>query len=213
MAFNQHQVKKTLKILTSILKKNKIKHKLFGSIIPAALNGSPHRKINDLDFFIDINKKDLFCKTLRKLGHKEKDGLMWKIFGGLNMYALTHPKLLEISFFAVDLGHSRTALNAKIIKFIIDNKAIKNTEYRLAGVSFIGIPRDTSYTRTLAGKNNPKRKKELEIFKKLKVKPRPNNFLNAYFGKTKVNWTINLINSSLDTLGRIRTKLGLPYDF
>lgn len=213
MTYNQPQVKKSLKVLVELFNKNKIKYKAFGSIIPATLNGKPHRKINDFDFLTDIAKTDLLLKELKKLGYQSKSKRIWRFSEQMGLYIYKHPKLLEISFFTVKFGKTKTILKARSFRFVVANKAIKDTEYNFAGVKFNGIPKGTAYTGALIAKWNPKRKEEFKIFKSQKVKPRLNNYIDVYLGKYKIDWSLDLLNFLLNVLGIIRVKFGLAYDF
>jgi len=214
MRYNSSQVSKTLKLVIKALDKHKIKHLFFGSIIPAAINGSLHRPLGDLDLFVDVNKKDLFMNELKKLGYFGGDRKLFKIMEAFNGFDYRHSKLLEISFFAVEFGKEKTSLKAVDFPFIvkIENEAIKPTKYKLLNIPFSGIPQDTAYTGALIAKWNPKRKKEFEIFKEYGICPRANNYLWVYWSKLEISWSYDLLNSCLNLLGRIRMWFGLTYD-
>lgn len=111
-----------------------------------------------------------------------------------------------------DKNHTFLRANNLPFKVKIENGVLKPTLYKLLNINFFGIPQNTAFTGALIHKTNPKRIKELEIFKKNKITPRKKNYLNVYWGERKINWIYDLINFFLKVLGKIRVKLGLAYD-
>jgi hypothetical protein len=213
MALNELQVKKTLNLVVGILEKHKIEYRVFGSVIPAVLNGRLHRELGDIDLLVEEGKKEVFMDKLKKLGYKKKERGVWKWLDRANLFEYRHPKLLEISFFALKFGDQRSSMKVKWFGLEIDSRAIRKIKYNLGGVGFWGILVDTACTGALISKANPKRKRELEIFESQGLKPRLNEYVDVYLGPMKVNWILDLLNWSLNWLGRVRVMLGMSYDF
>lgn len=210
--FNTIQVEKTLRLLVGILDKHDVEYRIFGSMIPAALNSALHREIADFDLLIDRDKLDLVIDDLREAGFKKKVKSYWRASEWVSMYIFIHEELLETGFFAVDFGDKQVVFDAGPFKITVDSSAVKRASYTLGGINFVGIPADTAYTGALISKPNPKRVREFEIFERCGVQARPNDYVNVYLGKLKISWTLDLLNSLFNVIGKIRVKMGKTYD-
>jgi len=56
--FNEEQVDETLKEFLKILKNHHVEYRFLDSVVTAAMIGSFHRHLGDLDLIIDQSKKD-----------------------------------------------------------------------------------------------------------------------------------------------------------
>jgi hypothetical protein len=69
--YNEEQVKQTLKQLIVILEAERVEYRLLGSVVTAAINGSLHRRLGDIDLILDEKRKDRVFSQLTKLGHND----------------------------------------------------------------------------------------------------------------------------------------------
>jgi len=67
---NPETVRSALIILDKIFNKQKINYRVLGSVLVAALNGQPHRKLNDIDMLLEIKQADQVFQSLRVEGYK-----------------------------------------------------------------------------------------------------------------------------------------------
>ena len=210
--FNSAQVYKTLKIVLKILKKYKVKHWFEGSIIPTALNGKPLRQVNDLDIVLVSENPKNIIQELKRHGYKRKTKNIYRVSDQLNIFTFEHPKLLEVGFFAAkEIGNDYVISNV-IAQVIIPKHKLPDTKYRFKDLQFNGIPASAAYTLSRLHPENPKREKELKLFKKLKIKPGNWPLYDFYLLGFKAKWAIDFINFSLVIIGKIRLTLGKPYD-
>lgn len=96
--YNSEVTIKTLRAVVNILDKHKIKYRFLGSIIPAALNKSLHRKINDLDLLVDIEKEKIFMEKIRLLGLHRKIKNHMRFSELLNLHIFQGNGWLETTF-------------------------------------------------------------------------------------------------------------------
>lgn len=210
---NEDQALESLITITKILKKCHIQYRFLGSIISAALNGKVHRKINDLDLFIENGKKEIFIKELEKIGFKKKIKNHLRISEQLNLHIFQHPTLLETSFFGVDFRKDYDMeLHTRYFHAKAPKSAVQDTSYELNGVNFVGIPASVVYKTILFSKSNPKRKKEIEIFETYNIHPYSGILYTFYFNNIDISLIPRSINFILEIIGIIRIKLGKNYD-
>ncbi len=210
--FNTDQVYKTLKEVLTILQKYNVQYWFMGSIIPTALNGELFRTVNDLDIVLEEKDSSQVISDLKKLGYTRKDKNIYRVSEQLGVYTFVHPSLLEVGFFLVSEEKENYLIKAGIAKIVIPKSKLKTQKYRLRDLTFFGIPQSVAYTFSALAKDNPKRQKELALYKKLGITPAPWPPYNFYLFGFKANWVINILNLSLVIIGKIRVRLGKPYD-
>ncbi len=211
------KLERTIKLLSEILTDLKIKYRIFGSIIPAAILGLPQRKLGDIDFMIELKDKEKLYHKLEEAGYQIKEDrftlfgfdFLWAEAIGKNLVTLT------IFFGKFDQGQNFICKISKNISAVAHGHAIKSTPYSLYGAKFIGIPAVTAYYGALASRGNPKRIYDLAVFETKKIKSPPKNFsaLDFYYKKTKLPFLYSLSCFLQDFLGRISLTLGRNYDF
>jgi len=212
--FNRDLVIQTLQKVVEVLEENHVEYRIIGSVVVAAINGKLHRKLGDMDLIIDIGKKDVLYKALKSLGYKEAKG---KVFAfGRKYYCLEtldHQELLEVGYFYGTWQKDGSFLiGNKYVNVCIEDIAVKETEYKLHGIRFKGIPKRIAATNIMTSKSNPKRQSELLILKKKNIAPSPNNFIHINIFGVNADWMYHFGVAILNTWGNIRVKLGLAFD-
>jgi len=213
MSNNEKQVISTLRFIVGILNKYKVEYRFLGSIITCALEGSVYRNINDLDILIDTDKINIIADELVANGFQKKIKNHLRVSEQLNLHIYQHPKFLEISFFGVIFSPNGSAiLQTKNFYADIPKTAIDPVSYSLGDLNFIGIPASVVYKTILLNRSNPKRIKEIEIFKKNNVKPFGKNIYTLKFIGLNITQLTTLPNMVLEIIGKRRLLMGKEYD-
>lgn len=209
---NETQVYETLKLILNILNSHNIKYWFEGSIIPASVNGALYRKINDLDILIDRSQAEVFTNELLKLGYTQKNKNIYRVADQLGVRVFTHPTLLEVGYFSLSLGEQEYEIKSGPIKVTVPKSLLTDTQYTFKDLSFNGISLEGMYTLALLSKNNPKRKHEFELYKKLNLKPLKWPIYDFYLFGIKCNWLVDVLNLGLVIIGKLRVLFKKPYD-
>ncbi len=213
MLNNEKQVISTLRFIVGVFNKYEVEYRFLGSIITCSLEGSVYRKINDLDILVDNNKINLIADELVAYGFQKKIKNHLRVSEQLNLHIYQHPALLEISFFGIKFCSDGSAnLQTKNINAYIPKTTINAEKYSLNKFTFIGIPASVVYKTILLNKSNPKRTKEIEIFKENKIEPLKDNIYSVRFKGIDITALTKLPNILLDIIGRLRLLIGKSYD-
>jgi hypothetical protein len=119
---------------------------------------------------------------------------------------------LDIGFFIIEEEEKCYSITARPIRVEIPFTNLGIKKYSIGPHSFNGIDPSFAYRLSLLHKDNPKRAKELVLYKTLGVTPASWPIYTVLFMGVKANWIIDGLNSLLVIIGKIRTRLGLPYD-
>lgn len=213
------KVEETLKIVTNILKEQKIEYRFWGSVIVAATLGRLHRPLGDIDILIDEISLQIFTNRLKESGFslkKRKMGLL-----GLDIQWVEAERN-DISPVTIFYGHFNKEKNFEILlnnklKLVVDKTSLKPTEYTLFGIKFIGIPKETAYLGIYRSRFNPKRKHELLIMQSFLNYDIPRKRELEFFYKNKKVFLGGLLYDVFQFLrniiGFIRVSFGMEYDF
>lgn len=210
---NKQQVLESLHLILSILETNNITYRFLGSVITCALRSEVYRDIKDLDLLIDRSKQEIMEKELEKNGYTKKVKNHLRVSEILNLQIYQHSRYLETSFYGIAFLESGDAtLKMPNVEATIECSAIKPTKYRLESIDFIGVPSEIVYKTILYSRNNPKREKEFEIFRKLGVLPYKGDVFKLKFNNIDISWLPRLVNYVLECIGLIRLSMGKKYD-
>jgi hypothetical protein len=211
--FNDQQIKKTLEELIQILKELDARYCILGSVVTAAINGQLHRRLGDVDFILDKNKKDEVFKKLETLGYKRAGGMF--AFGRkyMALETLVHPTLQSIGYFWGEWQDDGSFLMGnKFVNVSVEAIGIEPNKYSLCGVHFIGIPPRAVATGIVTSKHNIKRKKELNLLEEKGIKPLPNNYIHTRVFGMPFDWAYHGVMGFFNIIGWFRQKVGLSFD-
>ena len=153
-----------LKVLNKVFGKPKMNYRVLGSILVAALNGTPHRTLGDIDVLVDeIDYKKVISK-LRSNGYS----IETKHKFGFNWTEAHHEGNLGFTFLLIG-KFSKDYFSCKLTKSVelkISASYLKPTEYSLFGISFVGIPYKSIYEGLKISSLNPKRTLDRKVVTK-----------------------------------------------
>ncbi|MBI2029832.1 hypothetical protein HYT02_05430 [Candidatus Gottesmanbacteria bacterium] len=161
---NLSSIRGSLLVLDRIFNKNTTNYRVVGSLLVAALNGKPHRTLNDIDILLDKSKYDSVISNLESEGYqivkKQKFGFKWteadhKINLGFTFLLVG---IFENEYFSCNLS--------QFITLRISNRYLNSTSYKLYGIKFIGIPISSVYEGLKISNLNPKRTLDRKIVEK-----------------------------------------------
>lgn len=211
--FNTTVVFKTLIKIVKILELHNIKYRFLGSVVIAAIDGKLHRNLGDLDLIIDSGKKDVLYAVLKDLGYKRAGGMFNFARKYLSLEQLEHKELLGIGYFYGKWENDGTfIMGDRILNVNVDPHALKETKYTFCGVNFLGIPENAIATGIYESKTNPKRRLELQILERKQIESLPNRYIHVSIFGIRADWIYHLSMTTLNIIGVIRTRLGLPFD-
>ncbi len=213
----REKLRRTIRLLSKILADLKIKYRIFGSVIPAALLGRPQRKLGDIDLMIETEDKKILYQELEKAGYQIKEK-RFTLFGFDFLWVEALSKdLLTLTIFLGKFDENQNFISkiSKNISAIAHSEAIKPTRYSFYGARFIGVPAMTAYYGILTSQGNPKRRYDLAAFEDRKIQKPPKGFsiIDFYYKKTRLPFLYPLACFFQDFLGRISIFLGGNYDF
>lgn len=206
----------TLEFLDKLFKELKLKYRVFGSIIPAALLGRPQRRLGDIDLMVETrNEKKLFSR-LEEKGYKVEKRTFRLL--GIDMVwgEATNKKLYALTLFLgnFDKNNNFTVKISNKLKAVASRQAIKPTRYKFGPASFIGIPTQAAYYGAWVSRNNPKRKYDLAVFKLREKDSLPvYSIIDFYYKNKKVPFLYSLSCWLQNFLGKVSISLGKNYDF
>jgi hypothetical protein len=210
--YNTDRVIQTLKRVLPILQAKTNKFWFMGSMVPTALNGALYREVHDFDIIVITEHLPELLNALYRLGYAKKQLNFFRVSELLGVYVFSHPTLLDIGFFVIAEENRLYTITAGAVRVVIPMKNLEAKKYTFHHMSFSGILPSFSYRLALLAKHNPKRQKEMIIYRSHGVKPAPWPFYDfTMFGKN-ANWVMNTLNSLLILIGRTRVLFGLPYD-
>lgn len=148
-------VKNGLTVLNTVFDRKNVHYRVLGSVLVAALNGKPHRKLGDIDVLVDENDYDKVVSDLRSEGYnfetKQKYGFSWAEAHRNGSLGFT---FLLVGTFSKDYFSCRLTNN---IELRISIKYLEPTKYSLLGTTFLGIPLRSIYEGLKISSLNPKR--------------------------------------------------------
>ena len=210
--FNMKKVVVTLGIVLPIMKSHTKKYWFMGSIVPTSLHKSLYREVHDIDIIVLTENLDGLLKSLYALGYKKKPLNFYRVSELLGVYVFSHPTLLDVGFFVIQEDASCYTITAGPVRVEIPFQNLVQREYTFADMTFTGIDPAFAYRLALLAKANPKRAKELVLYKSLGVTPATWPIYAIYIFGMRANWIMDMLNSTLVLIGNVRVKLGLPYD-
>lgn len=154
-------IKNSLKILKK-LERLRITYRVLGSILLAAIHGSPHRKIGDIDLLIDSSNKRLVFSTLKHEGFK----IVLKKKCGFKWYEAIRKDCIPLTFLLIGT-FTKKFFAYKILPSIelrISNEYIQPHRYSLFKTKIVGIPLRSVFEGIKVSNLNPKRKLDKIIF-------------------------------------------------
>ena len=145
----------SLHILDKTFNKQSLHYRVIGSLLVAALNGKPHRKLGDIDILIDESEFDSITSNLRLEGYAIKK----KTSSGFNWIEANHQKNLGFTFLLVGKFNQNnfTCNLTKTITLEISNAFLYPTPYTFFGIRFTGIPLRSIYEGLKISSLNPKK--------------------------------------------------------
>ena len=211
--YNSEEVNKTLKEVVSILERNKVDYRFLGSVVTAAIFGNLHRRLGDLDLLVDEEKKEVVRKELEKLGFKRAGGMFAFARKYMSLETLIHDELLSVGYFLGRFNNDGSfRMGNTFINVSIKGRSAKPTNYELNGTAFVGIPKSAVAVGIIQSKSNPKRKKEVAMLQRKKIKPFKDEGVVIHIFGVRVNWIYKASMILLNLLGNLRVRLGVPFD-
>lgn len=210
--FNTEKVKLTLKAVIPVIEKYTDQYWFMGSMIPTAMNGKLYREVHDFDIIIVPNNLEKLLKQIYQLGYKKKPLNFFRVSELMGVYVFSHDTLLDIGFFVISKVKKSYLIKSGPVKVEILFENLQPREYVFGRQKFVGIDPSFAYRLSLLHEHNPKRTKELELFKTLKITPAKWPIYQVYCWGRNANWMIDFLNFVLVIIGKIRTKLNLSYD-
>jgi hypothetical protein len=210
--FNEEKVITTLGAVFPILEKHTKKYWFMGSVVTTALNGSFYRDVHDFDIIVVSQDREALLTELFSIGYKRKPMNFLRVSELMGVYVFSHPTLLDIGFFIIQEEEKCYSISARPLRVEIPFDNLRAKTYSIGPHSFPGIDPSFAYRLSLLHKDNPKRVKELALYKRLAVPPAKWPIYTILCMGLKTNWMIDGFNFLLIIIGKIRVKLGLPYD-
>ena len=210
---SEQRVDQTLYVILKILNKHKVEYRFLGSLVTAAINGSLHRDLGDLDLLVDEMKKEILFKELRQVGYKRAGGMFAFSRKHLNLETLVHDELLSIGYFWGRFGDREGfRMGNQFASVTIKPQSVVPTTYQLNEHAFVGIPERAVAVGIMQSASNPKRKKEVEMLAKKKIKPFADEGISIRVLGIPFDWVYIVSMKVLNVLGKIRVLFGLPFD-
>lgn len=214
---NNHlvKVKKGLKALDRIFNKQNIDYRVLGSLLVAALNERPHRKLGDIDILIDKRDIDKVINKLKSEGYgifnKKKVGFQWQEAHRVDALGFT---FLLVGDFKKNHFSYRLSKN---IELRISNSYLKLTKYSLLGNSFRGIPIRSIYEGLKISSLNPKRSIDNTVIKKAINNHIPDGIslesvFKIYIMNIKIPYAYSLFSWLYNLYGGLRVIMGKKYE-
>lgn len=208
-------IKGGLTILDKVFNKQKINYRVLGSLLVAALNGQPHRKLNDIDILLDENQADQVLSSLKNEGYK----IELKHKFGFGWVEAHHPHSLGFTFLLIgklEEGYFTYRLS-KYLQLKIDKDYLKPTTYSLFGVKFAGIPQRSIYEGLRISSLNPKRTLDRKVVEKtfgpsLPVGQSLDKAFKIYLFGREIPHAYSFFSSIYNLYGGMRVKLGKKYE-
>lgn len=206
-------IKNSLKTLKR-LERFGITYRVLGTILLAAINGSPHRKIGDIDLLLDIDNKKLVFSTLKNEGFKitklKKFGFSW--------YETTKSEHIPFTFLLI--GRFEKAFFSyyvnSFIELRISKKYIRPYKYSLFNTEFVGIPPRSVWEGIRTSNLNPKRKLDEETFEsKFKTIPRGitlEDGIMIYVFSVRIPKLYKIFSYLYNIYGGVRVIFGKKYE-
>lgn len=212
---SESPVKGGLLLLDKVFNKQKINYRVLGSLLVAALNGKPHRKLNDIDILLDVNHADKVFQTLKEEGYKielkRKFGFAW--------IEAHHPQNLGFTFLLVGKFEDKyfSYKLSKSLQLRISNEYLKPTQYSLFGINFTGIPQRSIYEGLKISSLNPKRTQDKKVVERNfgAFPPDGERFNKAFkiylFGK-EIPGAYAFFSQFYNLYGGLRVRFGKKYE-
>ena len=142
-----------------------VNHRVLGSMLIAALNNEPHRKIGDVDVLLDARDKEKVFDILRKNGLT----LTQESAYGYEWIEASHPECITFSFLLIGTFHE-THFSYSVSKhseLTITSEYLAPHQYQLYGMTFTGIPPKSVYEGVKISSLNPKRKRDKQLLARI----------------------------------------------
>lgn len=211
--YNEQRVNKTLHIVLEILNKHEVEYRFLGSLVTAAINGSLHRHLGDLDLLIDETKKETLLKEFQQVGYRRAGGMFAFSRKYMSLETLVHDELLSVGYFWGRFGdYEGFRMGNQFMRVSIKPQSVVPTTYHLDGYTFVGIPERAVAVGIMQSASNPKRKKEVEMLARKKIKPFSDEGISIRVLGIPFDWVYTISMRVLNVLGKIRVLSGLPFD-
>lgn len=207
----------TLLLLVEVLRKLKTEYRVFGSVIPAAILGRPQRKLGDVDLMLDIKDADRISQRLKNNGFKCNRKQLKMLGITMTWLEATSNNFYDLTAFLgkFDKDQNYIVNFSKNLRALVNYEAIRPTVYNYGHARFVGIPEKTAFYATWASRGNPKRKKDIEVFRSKKIDSVSINYpiMSFYYNDKKLPYVYPILCFLQDFLGRISLFIGRNYDF
>lgn len=208
------KIKATLEIIEEVFERSGVNYRILGSVLVAALNGKPHRKLNDIDILVD---KDDFIKARRKLeliGYK----FITRNMLGLKWFEAEKEGLMGLTFLMIG-SFSNKYFYYRIgrLELRVMAEYISPTSYQLGGHTLTGIPVRSVYEGLKISNLNPKRKNDFlvvtNIMKgELSEGPSLEEAFRVYLFNLEVPYAYPLFSKIYNVYGGLRVRFGKKYE-
>lgn len=204
-----------LDALDKVFNQQQLDYRVVGSLLIAALNGAPHRRIGDIDIVID--EKDLKA-ALNGLINENYQLSERKIFG-FKVVEAKNPEKLGFTFLITGKS-TNDYFSYKPFRWLelrISNQYLQPTPYLLFGIKFIGIPPASVLEGIRVSNLNPKRNFDKKVLTEkltqntLKGETLEKAFRVFLFG-TKIPFLYLIFSYIYNLFGGLRVTLGKKYE-
>ncbi len=150
-----------LLVLDKVFNQNNFPYRVIGSTLIAAINGKPHRTINDIDIVVDEENISAILDLIQKEGYilerKNKLGMKWLEAKSPNRVGFTFMLVGKFD----DKGFTCNVFPN--LQLRVSNEYIKPTTYELFGIKIVGIPPFSIKESLKISNLNPKRSLDKRI--------------------------------------------------
>jgi len=181
-------------------------------MVPSAINGGLYRDVHDFDIIVLPKSLPELLLAIYALGYTKRPLNFFRVSELMGVYVFSHPTLLDIGFFVISEEASMYTVVSGPVRVEIPPQNLVPRTYKLGPYSYPGIDPSFAYALCLLARDNPKRKKELELYRSHHIIPAKWPIYTFRIGGYVADWVVDLLDSALAVIGRIRTKFGLTYD-
>lgn len=211
---NITRTKLGLRTLDRVFNKGKVKYRVLGSLLVAAINGKPHRRLGDIDILVDRSDADKVMNGLKNEGYelikKHKIIISWWEAQRLDSLGFT---FLLAGTFTEDYF----SYHLNNIEVRINNAYLAPTNYSLFGTSFTGIPLRSIYEGLKISNLNPKRAMDKKVLTdkyadKIPAGKTLEESFGVYLGKSELPYAYTAFSHIYNLYGGLRVVLGKKYE-
>ncbi len=207
------RIKNSLRVL-EVFNRKKINYRVLGSLLIAALNHKPHRRLGDIDILLDQKHKlkvwDVFKRSGFELVERKKIGFSW--------VEANHPDYLTFTFLLIGNFCDRyfSYRLSKMIELTISSTYLEPYKYTLYGKAFIGIHPESAAEGIRISSFNPKRKVDKSILSGLVGTASKRHSIlktfRVYICRVRIPYLYLLFSRLYDIYGGLRVLFGTRYE-